>query len=532
MMRRTSSLLWAANYFRHRKNASQKSRPANDTHNPSPPVPGVTFPKVPRAAVDLSNLSPAARRELMTTANEEPLPTTGSGRRRGLSPAHASALALVGQALSRLRNDAHDSSRKDHLRFQVMSEVVPSLKLVLPMPILRAGYLQGDSGTSSKTAVKGKRRFVAVPTSRIPALQTASDEDVSHFLDRIISPKASGSSQSDDDFHEADPTFTLDEVTLMLQLAVKFDVKDVDLTLRLLSEFERLLLQKRREREARKQLRAEAAEKSTQALESSVPGAPSPVSRAVSVNGDFRFNASSVSRFLYFASCVGFLENHNLQLLLRFHITPLLKKHAFTPRQLVHLAVALYRFDLHKDMAFDMIMGQLASACRGTQIHPLFHHVSNVSSLPSLQCKIVKDSSIAHPTHDLSVEIVLELINCVALSVYRDDGLIAAITYRLLYLCEGASVTRSSCEGDAISGNRATHQKKANSSNVAMMPPTAEQIHFACEMFRQMEAPNEVLETALMSLASKHGIILNHGGDTRQEEGGTYTEFTGDLVKA
>jgi hypothetical protein len=443
-----------------------------------------------------------------------------------LPPAHASALALAGQALSRFRNDAHDSSRKDHLRFQVMSEVVPSLKLVLPMPIVRAGYLQGDSGTSSSnTAVKGKRRFVAVPTSRIPALQTASDDEVSHFLDRITSPKASGSSQSDDD-----PTFTLDEVTLMLQLAVKFDVKDVDLTLRLLSEFERLLLQKRREREARKQLRAEAAEKSTQTLESSVPGAPSPVSRAVAVNGDFRFNASSVSRFLYFASCVGFLETHNLQLLLRFHITPLLKKHAFTPRQLVHLAVALYRFDLHKDMAFDMIMGQLASACSGTRIHPLFHHVSNVSSLPSLQCKIVKDSSIAHPTHDLSVDIVLELINCVALSVYRDDGLIAAITYRLLYLCEGASVTRNSGEGDSISGDRATQKKKANS--VATMPPTAKQIHFACEMFRQMEAPNEVLETALMSLASKHGIILNHGGDTRQEEGGTYTEFTGDLVKA
>ncbi|CUG86394.1 Hypothetical protein, putative [Bodo saltans] len=531
MIRRTSSLLWTANYFRHIKPSSQKTLPAPRTNrNGSPPLPEVASQTHQRssrsrqAPVDISNLSHDAIREQLTTSKAVGRPKP-SVKRSGLSPAHNSALALVGQALSKLRNGAH----VDHLRFQVMSEVVPSLKLVLPMPIPRAGHLTGMS-TNASSSANGKRRLVAVPTSRIPSLEKASDVEVSHFLDSISPPPPrefdanSAASPSSGVLREADPIFTLDEVTLMLQLAVKFDVKDVDLTLRLLGEFERLLLLKRRQREARNQRRA-AHEAEGEPL------TVSSVSQVPPVNPDFKFTPSSVARFLYLASCVGFLENHNLQLFLRFHITPLMKRHAFSPRQLVHIAVALYRFDLHKDSLFDMTMSQIASACRGTSIRPSADHVSAVSNLPQLHCRISRDSSIAHPTHDLSVDILLELINCVALSIHREDGLIAAITYRIIFLCSGTSVTRRQEERAGNSDERDSHLFEASTENLGPSPPTAEQIHFACTMFRQMEAPNEVLETALMSLASKHGIILNHGGDTREEEGGTYTEFTGDLVK-
>lgn len=467
-------------------------------------------------------MSDASIRHLASKNHISPSPS--SSRRSALPPAHASALALVRQALSKLRTAQHLPQEFDRLRFQVMSEIVPSLKLVLPLPIPRAGHNHGGN-TRSGGDMHKRSRFVAVPTSRIASLQNASDDQVSQFLESIA-PHSSGTSDHSKESGSAfaaisDPLFELDEVVLMMQLAVKFDVKDVDLTLRLFSEFERLLVLQHQSRKARRLKRQtnnlQQADKSvpvapkTEVLE---PQAPSPSPQ----NGTVKFSALDVSRFVFFASCIGFLEDHNLQALLRSHVMPMLRRSKFTSRQLVHLAIGLMRFSCHKEPAFDLAMEQIAFHCQGTSVRALDDELSSASQLPVLQCRISSEASIAHPSLDLTADVVLELVSCMALSVHRSRALTAAITYRLLFLCEGAQV-----EDHALA--------KRQIASPSTAAPTAEQLHFICGVFRKMEAPNTILETALLSLASKKGIILNHGGDTREEEGATFNEFASDFVK-
>ncbi len=267
MLRRTPSAFWVANYFC-----------------------GVKKPNTFRGEKHHTGRRPTAKPRYRAPAAPS-LPS----RRSDLATAHRSVLELVAASLAQLQRaeghvDSHRSREEEYgaHRFQVMSEVVPSLKLVLPLPTPRAASLTRSPEHAPLSNAPEKQqdssnfrtsRYVAIPTERIPTLQQATVPQIVKFLHQTSPLRSSdhvdvGSSVSDahDRSLLGSPVFNLEEISMMLQLAVRFDIRDVDLTLRVYSELERNI-QEYRSTATSDDVSIRKSEETTRKQLANVPGA-------------------------------------------------------------------------------------------------------------------------------------------------------------------------------------------------------------------------------------------------------------------
>lgn len=598
-MRRSVSRLWTPKYFRHSRVKHSAAADANNSvHHPDkrPQVLGASineqrFPshrgEAPQRASNNNRrreaFTPEALRRAELAKETRCVAVTAkkyyvhSNTSRCSSVAHQSAIKMVRSSLAVLAA-AKEQNRtmpfaewireKNALRqqlestiFEAKTKVLPSVALLLPEAIqreeridvaFRSPEIAGD-GTAAPA------RFVVVPTDRIPALANASDAAVSSFLRQTTQAVSCSDGQDIEETssYEQRAKFSVNELSDILRLVAEVGYHNAEFIVRVTSELERFL--KRRVLvPAPRAADDKHPEQAVSGDQEVLDGGGAKGSWHVST--EYLLAPVTVSKFIYFASELGFLETPIIDELLRCDVGAAAKR--FSTRQLVHVIVAMYRFDLTKHPLYSKLILRLGLRCKTTRRaldagrdgeveaekgsadgneENIIKSETSSRTADAVEVVIPK-KSVAHPDQCIEIPIIVELVNCLALSPERPATIFDAISSML--------VSRQQELVDFHRALRYAKRKNRTDATLAQLcksfekhvglqgewAPTAHQLNYVLSVFLQVgmaEHGCRELQNALITQAAleKGGVILDSGGDSTGEEGTAVGYYTADFVK-